>query len=340
MTARAAAKRHYTDAQVTVNPIESIEMDNRENVATLNAFAKLNNIIQKTYQCVTDKKKKKKLLGKSSKGQPQAKQQDLHTYKYSDYPESGISPEQHAPPAAAGQPAAPEAVAAAAGGVPLLAPAPAGLIPPAALPGPLPFAAAAALPTNFVPFNLPAGWQDLHPLPPDDPDDSFNDEFFNSNDASNVSNSDSDTATALGEDSLQVESEVAEDHDTTHLEADPDPHDLQPFDPSSSLPFQGFTSPPLCVRFSCSLQILGEEEEEEEREEAVGFQLRGQRGDNLGSGRTGSGLTETHLLDLARASIDEQAVYYDALLSEVDHHTQEADCTLQTLQGATPHQHF
>jgi len=70
MATQEVAKRRYTDAQVTVNPIESTEMDNRENIATLSAFPKLNNIIQRTYCCVTDKKKKKKLLSNSNKGQP------------------------------------------------------------------------------------------------------------------------------------------------------------------------------------------------------------------------------------------------------------------------------
>ncbi len=93
-------------------------MDNSDNIISLQAYAKLNNIIRKTYQCVTDKKKKKKSLHNTKLGQLQ---EDLDTYKYSDYPESGISPDQHAPPAAAGQQAAAPAAAqpaAPAGGLP------------------------------------------------------------------------------------------------------------------------------------------------------------------------------------------------------------------------------
>jgi hypothetical protein len=175
MTTRAAAKRRHTDVQVTDSPIESTEMDDSDNIATLSTYSKLNNIIKWTYQCGTNKNKK--LLHNSRMDQLQ---EDLDTFKYSDYPESGISPQQHAPPAAAGQPAAPTAAAAAAaaavrvpvpaaatapasGGVPLLAPAPAGPIPPAAPPGPLLFATAAAIPADFVLFDIPAEWQDLCP---------------------------------------------------------------------------------------------------------------------------------------------------------------------------------
>ena len=100
MTTRAAARRRFQDAQLTVIQKESTEMDNSDNIISLQAYAKLNNIIRKTYQCVTDKKKKKKSLHNTKLGQLQ---EDLDTYKYSDYPESGISPDQHAPPAAAGQ---------------------------------------------------------------------------------------------------------------------------------------------------------------------------------------------------------------------------------------------
>jgi hypothetical protein len=40
-------------------------MDNSENIATMSAYAKLNNIIERTYQSVTDKKKKKNMLHKT-----------------------------------------------------------------------------------------------------------------------------------------------------------------------------------------------------------------------------------------------------------------------------------
>ena len=148
-------------------------MDNSENVAAFDSYAKLNNIIEHTYHCVVDKKKKKKLLHNTRKNYPQASWEGLDTYKYSDYPESGISPQQHVPPAglpAAGPPAAagPPVAAAAhpAGGVPHLVPAAAGQVPAAAPLQPVPVAAAAAaLPANVADYHPPAEWQDLYPLP-------------------------------------------------------------------------------------------------------------------------------------------------------------------------------
>ncbi len=100
-------------------------MDNSENVIAFDIQAKLNSIIERTYHCVVDQKKKKKLSHNTRKNYSQASWEGLDTYKYSDYPESGISPQQHVPPAglpAAGPPAAaagPPAAAAAhpAGGV-------------------------------------------------------------------------------------------------------------------------------------------------------------------------------------------------------------------------------
>ena len=170
MTTRAAARRRFQDAQLTVIQKESTEMDNSDNIISLQAYAKLNNIIRKTYQCVTDKKRKKKSLHNTKLGQLQ---EDLDTYKYSDYPESGISPQQHVPPAglpAAGPPAAaagPPAAAAAhpAGGVPHLVPAAAGQVPAAAPLQPV-LVAAAAFPANVADYHPPAEWQDLYPLPP------------------------------------------------------------------------------------------------------------------------------------------------------------------------------
>ncbi len=118
-------------------------------------------------------------------------EEDLDTYKYSEYPETGISAQQHVPqaipgPAAAAagpQPAAaapgPAAgVPAAAGGILHLAPAAPAPVPPAAPPQPLPVAAAAAAgPADAADDYHPAEWQVLSPLPPDSSDDSFNDEF-------------------------------------------------------------------------------------------------------------------------------------------------------------------
>ncbi len=248
MTTRAAVERRHQDAQVTVSPIESTEMDNSGNIVTLDAYDKLNNIIRRTYQCVTDKKKKKKLLHNTKLGQLQ---EDWDTYKYSEYPESGISPDQHAPPAAAGQPAAAPAAsappaasaaalpaAAAAGGVPLLAAAPAGPVHPAAPPGPLPFAAAAALPADAADFALPAEWQNLYPLPPDSSDSSVTVEFFDAASA----NSTQDNAAALGEDSARLEGQGAQDHGAHHLETDPNDHHPEPRGAYS--PFWGFPTPP------------------------------------------------------------------------------------------------
>jgi hypothetical protein len=80
MTTRAAAKRHHQDAQVTVSPIESTQMDNSGNIVTLEEYDKLNNIIKRTYQCVTNKQKKKKLLHNTKMGQLE---EGLDTYKYS-----------------------------------------------------------------------------------------------------------------------------------------------------------------------------------------------------------------------------------------------------------------
>ena len=79
MTTRAAARRRFQDAQLTVIQKESTKMDNSDNIVSLQAYAKLNNIIRGTYQCVTDKKKKKKSLHNTKLGQLQ---EDLDTYKY------------------------------------------------------------------------------------------------------------------------------------------------------------------------------------------------------------------------------------------------------------------
>ncbi len=64
MLTRAAVKRRHTDAQVArvvVGHAVESETDNSENVTAFDSYAKLNNIIERTYHCVVDKKKKKKL---------------------------------------------------------------------------------------------------------------------------------------------------------------------------------------------------------------------------------------------------------------------------------------
>jgi hypothetical protein len=341
MTTRAAAKQRLTDAQVTVNQIVKPKMDNSDKTQTLSAYAKLNNIIQKTYQCVTNEKKKKKLIPNKKLGQPQ---ELLDPYKYSDYPETGITFVQHAPPAAAGQhPAAPvvpapaAAPAAPAAAPPLPAPAPAAAaVPPPAPAAPAaapaaaaalppgqggfgwPPAAAAAVPDDFAPFQLPADFQDLLPLPADNSDDSFNDEFFDAN-------AEPAEATDLGEDDLRVEGEVAQDNDAARLEGDTRPTD--------SPPVHGFAPPQCRVRFSPSLQVLGEEDEEEQAQARP--QLGQWPGVELSPGGAREGILEAHPIDPARSSVDQQALYYDALLTEVDQFTEEADRALQALQGAT-----
>ncbi len=170
MLTRAAVKRCYSDAQdaqVAVTQIIKSEMDSSENVTAFDIQAKLNSIIERTYHCAVNQKKKKKLSHNTRKNYLQASWEGLDTYKYSNFPESGISPQQHVPPAglpagppaaAAGPPAAPAAPPA--GGVPYLVPAAAVQVPPAAPPQPVPVAAA-AFPANVADFNPPAGWQDL-----------------------------------------------------------------------------------------------------------------------------------------------------------------------------------
>jgi hypothetical protein len=212
MLTRAAVKRRYTDAQdaqVAIMQIVKSEMDNSENVTAFDIQAKLNSIIERTYHCVVDQKKKKKLSHNTRKNYPQASWEGLDTYKYSDYPESGISPQQHVPQAAAGPPGA---AAAPAGGVPLLVPAVAAPIPPAALPGLVPVAAA-TFPAHIADFAPPTEWQVLSPLPPDNPNDSFGDKFIDSN----KPESDDEQAAGVGEDRFWLESESAQDHNTARL---------------------------------------------------------------------------------------------------------------------------
>ncbi len=98
---------------------------------------------------------------------------------------------------------------------------------------------------------------------------------------------------------------------------------------------EAFPLHPCRVPFSPNLQYFEEDELEEEEAEQQPF--GGQHGVHAGAGEIGGGLTETHPVDPARSSIEEQALYYDALLAEVDKYTEEADHTLQALQGASPH---
>jgi hypothetical protein len=69
-----------------------------------------------------------------------------------------------------------------------------------------------AFPANAADFDPPTEWQVLSPLPPDDPDDSFSNEYFHDNAADN------DQAAGAREDRLWLESECARDHDPAHLE--------------------------------------------------------------------------------------------------------------------------
>ncbi len=276
MLTRAAVKRRYSDAQdaqVAVTQISNGEMDNSDNITAFDIQTKLNSIIERTYHCVVDQKKKKKLLHNTRKNYPQANWEGLDTYKYSDYPESGISPQQHVPqaglppagpPAAAGLPAA--AAAAPAGGVPHLVPAAAGQVPPAAPPQPLPVAAAAAAqPANVANFDPPAEWQDFYPLPPDDTDDSFSDEFV---DANEPEPSDSKPPIDPGEDRLWLEGEVTENNDASCLEVSsdtgypPTPRSAASTSrPANSPPFAGFPTPPSRSRFQPCLAPHPEEAE-------------------------------------------------------------------------------
>jgi hypothetical protein len=320
-------------------------MDNSDNTISSNAYAKLNNIIRQTYQCVTDKKKKKKSLHNKKLGQLE---EDWDTYKYSDYPESGISPDQHAPPAAPGQQAAappaapaaglpaavaaaPVAAAATAGGVPLLAAAPAGPVHPVAPPGPLPLAAAAALPADAAEFALPAEWQDLYPLPPSSSDSSATDEFF---DAASADGSQDDAA-AVGEDRAWLEGQVAPDHRTHHLETDSDDNHPEPGRGSS--PFRGFPTPPRRVTFDPQVQYFEEESKPEPEDEEVELSGEPRAAGAVGGGARGD-LAQAHQIDPACSIVDQQALYYDALLTKIDRHTEEAGHALQALQGASPHE--
>jgi hypothetical protein len=204
---------------------------------------------------------------------------------------------------------------------------------PAAPPGPLPFAAAAAaaLPADFAEFAIPPEWQDLHPLPSDSSDSSITDEFFDATSANNTQ----DDPVALGEDDAWLEGQGTQDHGAHRLETDPDDHHPEPRGALS--PFRGFTTPPRRVTFNPQLEFFEEESEPEDEEaepprepRAAGAVGRGTRGD----------LTQAPEIDPVGASVDQQALYYDALLTKIDRHTEEASCALQARQGASPHEQF
>jgi hypothetical protein len=206
-----------------------------------------------------------------------------------------------------------------------LAPAPAGQVPHAAPPGPFPFAAAAAaLPADVAEFDLPAGGQDLYPLPPDSSDSSTTDEFF---DAAST-DSTQDNAADRGEDCVRLEGQGTQDHGPDCLEEDPDDH--HPQRRLSSL-FRGFPTPPRRVSFSPHLQYFEEEPKLEEEEEIILQQPEGQGGAR-------GGCAQAHKIDPAHDSIDQQALYYDALLTQIDYYTEEASRALQALQGAPSHE--
>ena len=214
-----------------------------------------------------------------------------------------------------------------------MAPAPAGLVHPAAPPGPIPFAAAAAaLPADPTEFALPTEWQDLYPLPPDSADSSFSDEFY---DATSADNSQAGTV-APGEDDVRLEGEGAEDYNADRLEADPNDHHAQP---RGSPSLRGFTPPPAAARrrvtFSPQLHYFEEEDEPDpaDQEAQPPSEPRG-----VGTTRGGvrGNLAEAYEIDPESSSIDQQALFYDALLEEVDRHTEEAERALQALQGASP----
>jgi hypothetical protein len=169
-------------------------------------------------------------------------------------------------------------------------------------------------------------------LPPDSADSSFGDEFF---DATSADNSQTDTFTP-GEDDVRLEGEGTEDYDADRLEADPNDHHTQP---RGSPSLRGFAPPPAAARrrvtFSPQLHYFEEEDEPDPADQeaqppseprGVGTTRRGARGN----------LAEAYEIDPESSSVDQQAFFYDALLEEVDRHTEEAERALQALQGASP----
>ena len=95
-----------------------------------------------------------------------------------------------------------------------MVPAAAGQVPAAAPLQPVPVAAAAAaFPANAADYHPPAEWQDLYPLPPDDTDDSFSDEFVDANEPEPSDAEPADT----GEDEVWLEGEGTQNNDASRL---------------------------------------------------------------------------------------------------------------------------
>jgi hypothetical protein len=151
-------------------------------------------------------------------------------------------------------------------------------------------------------------------LPPDSADSSFGDEFF---DATSADNSQADPVT-LGEDDVRLEGEGTENYDADRLETDPDDHHAQP---GGSPSLRGFAPPPAAARrrvtFSPQLHYFEEEDEPDPAEQeaqppdeprGIGTNRRGVRGD----------IAQAYEIDPESSSIDQQALFYDALLEEVD----------------------
>ncbi len=87
--------------------------------------------------------------------------------------------------------------------------------------------------------------------------------------------------------------------------------------------------------YSPRLQFFEEESEPEDEEAEPPGEPRAAGA--IGGGTRGN-LAQAHQVDPARSSIDQQALYYDALLTKIDRHTEEVGRTLQALQGASPHE--
>jgi hypothetical protein len=122
-------------------------------------------------------------------------------------------------------------------------------------------------------------------------------------------------------------SQVAQDHGAHCLETDPDDHHPKPG--GASLPFRGFSTPPRRVTFNPRLEFFEESEPEPEDEEAE--PPREPRAAGAVGRRTRGDLTQAPQVDPARSSVDQQALYYDALLTKIDRHTEEASRALQAL---------
>ncbi len=85
------------------------------------------------------------------------------------------------------------------------------------------------------------------------------------------------------------------------------------------------------------MQFFEEESEPEPEDEEAEPPGEPQAAGAIGGGARGN-LAQAHQVDPARSSIDQQALYYDTLLTKIDRHTEEAGHALQALQGASPHE--